>query len=130
MLDTACVMRHQPDFPTATTDEFISIGQLPKLVWASVALFSINLVIGIGIMLTPNVKLDLYGYEVQSVRAASSKPSPFTEVIDTRKKKVQVAAKVYPVVTEAPETYELDLPLRTQPVVYTLERDKKFVVIN
>ena len=123
-------MRHQPDFPTATTDELISIGQLPKLVWASVALFSINLVIGTGIMLTPSVKLDLYGHEVQSVRAASSKPSPFTEVIDNRKKKVQVATKVRPVVTEAPETYELDLPLRTQPVVYTLERDKKFVVIN
>jgi len=90
-------------------------------------------------MLTPTVKLDLYGHEVQSVRAASSKPSPFTEVIDNRKKKVQAAAKVRPVLAEESATldiprvssmYELDIPVRTQPVVYTSERDKKFVVIN
>ena len=134
----ACVMQHQPASKTAT-DELISITRLPKLAWASLALLTINLFIGTGIALTPSLQLDLYGHEVRSVRAASLKPSPFTEVVDVRKKKVHVAAKVRPVLAETPEMldiprvsslYELDLPVRTQPVVYNSERDKKFVVIN
>ena len=117
----------------------ISITQLPKLAWASLALLSMNLVVGTGITLTPSVQLDMYGHEVRSFRAASLKPSPFTEVVDIRKKKVQMAVKARPVLAETPEMldiprvsslYELDLPVRTQPVVYNSERDKKFVVIN
>ena len=109
-------------------------------------------------MLTPDMQLDMFGHEVQRARSTSLKPSPFTQVVDNRKKKVQVAVKARPVLFEpsleetamidadaataldiprVSRVYQLDLPVRTQPVVYhdstplgASERDKKFVVIN
>jgi hypothetical protein len=149
-----------PASSPASEGERMSIWQLPKLLWAGVALFSVNAIIGIGMLYTPDIQPDMFGHEVRSVHDASSKPSPFTEVVDTRKKKVQTAAKLRPVVVEtapleqvamesaqpAPTTldiprvskaYQLDLHVRTQPVIYEnvaprrgSERDKTFVVIN
>jgi hypothetical protein len=124
-----------------TSDEQVCISDLPKLVWAGLALVTINAVIGIGMLITPNMQIDMYGSEVHSVQAASSKPSPFQEVVDTKKHKVRLAAKVTPVtvdstplVDNAPFTvepastsldiprssraYQLDIPARTEPAIY------------
>jgi hypothetical protein len=124
-----------------TSDEQVNISDLPKLVWAGAALVTINAVIGIGMLITPNMQIDMYGTEVQSVHAASSKPSPFQEVVDTKKHKVRLAAKVTPVTVDSTplvdnvpfaiqptstsldlprssRAYQLDIPTRTEPAIY------------
>jgi hypothetical protein len=125
--------------PVEISEDRISIWQLPKLVWAGAALFGINAVIGIGMLITPNLQTDIYGHEaVPTGKAKFAKPSPFTEVVDTRKQKVKLAEKLYPVVAEAPRVdenaaampdanldlprtsrvYQLDMPSRPQPTAY------------
>ena len=122
-------------------DERVCISDLPKLVWAGMALVIINAVIGIGMLITPNMHIDMYGSEVQSVQAVSSKPSPFQEVVDTKKHKVRLAAKVTPVTVDSTplvdnvpftiqpastsldiphssRAYQLDIPARTEPAIY------------
>lgn len=120
--------------------EQVSIWELPKLAWAGAALATMNAVIGIGMLITPNTEIDMYGSEVHSVQAASSKPSPFAEVVDTQKHKVRLAAKVRPVVVDSTPLVDnaafavepastsldiprssrayLDLPARTEPAIY------------
>jgi hypothetical protein len=122
-------------------EQQMSLWELPKLAWAGVALFTINAVIGIGMFVTPDMQTDVYGHEVHGVYAASSKPSPFTQVVDDTKHKVRLAAKVRPVVIDSTplidnqpalvesaaasldiprssRPYQLDMPVRTQPAVY------------
>jgi hypothetical protein len=124
------------------SEDKISIWQLPKVAWAGVALFGVNAVIGIGMLITPNMQTDIYGHEAVQVRTTRfSKPSPFTEVVDTRKPKVKVAQKLHPVAFEQspleetaaaittessldlPRTsrvYQLDMPTRPGPAVYQM----------
>ena len=129
-----------------TFDERVCISDLPKLMWAGVALVTINAVIGIGMLITPNMQIDMYGSEVHSVQAASSKPSPFQEVVDTKKHKVRLAAKVRPVTVDSTplvdnlpftvqpastsldiprssRAYQLDIPARTEPAIYRPSTD-------
>jgi hypothetical protein len=77
-------------------------------------MFAVNVVIGLGMLITPTLEADVYGAEVRTVYAASAKPSPFTEVVDTRKHQVRLAAKARPV-TFVPAPVEdvyasLDMP--------------------
>jgi hypothetical protein len=77
-------------------------------------MFALNVVIGVGMLITPTLEADVYGAEVRTVDTASAKPSPFTEVVDTRKHQVRLAAKARPV-TFVPAPVEdvyasLDLP--------------------
>jgi hypothetical protein len=67
-------------------------------------------------LITPNLDIDPFGAEVQSYDAASSKISPFTEVVDTSRHQVRLAAKARPVlfVPSPEEVYaSLDLPAST-----------------
>lgn len=130
---------------TTTSDNpKVALCDLPKLVWAGAILLTVNLLIGAGMLITPDVEADIYGHEVQARYAADSKPSPFTEVVDSKKHKVRLAAKVRPVLVdmtpltgyetyampvstslEIPRTsraYQLDLPVRTQPALYEVPR--------
>jgi hypothetical protein len=127
-------------------DERISIWCLPKLVWVSAALLITNVLVGIGMFNAPDIQADLYGHEVPAVSAASLKPSPFTPVVDTTKRKVQVAERLRPVFAEptpfepqltdvhaaaalsldipsaSKTAHQLDLPARTQNAVYEIPR--------
>jgi hypothetical protein len=159
LTDSATISYESRESSAVTAaDERIPVTRLPKLLWASAALLSMNLIIGAGMSATSNIELDMYGSEVRASSAAL-KPSPFTEVVDTTKRKVQVAAKLTPVVFESlpieaqvagfdagslsldiprasKASYQLDLPVRTQNAIYELprasatERDIKFRVIN
>lgn len=121
------------------SEDRMSIWQLPKLVWAGAGLFGINAVIGIGMLVTPNLQTDIYGHRMTQTRQVKfPKPSPFTEVVDTRKQKVKLAEKLYPVVSEAPpveenaaaiqesnldlprtsHVYQLDMPSRPESAAY------------
>jgi hypothetical protein len=95
-------------------EQRIPLSRLPKLVWIGSALFAVNVVIGVGMLITPTLEADVYGSEVRTGYTASAKPSPFTEVVDTRKHQVRLAAKARPV-TFVPAPVEdvyasLDLP--------------------
>ena len=83
--------------PAETREQRIPLSRLPKLVWIGSAMFALNVVIGVGMLITPNLEADVYGAEVRTVYAASAKPSPFTEVVDTRKHQVRLVAKARPV---------------------------------
>jgi hypothetical protein len=111
----------------AEDSEKISIWKLPKLLWIGLAIFFLNIVIGTGTLKTPEIQIDAYGKEVQRAYASGTlKPSPFAVTVDTAKHKVRLAAKVYPasftfsaVGQTQPTSYEGDLPVRTEPAVYT-----------
>jgi hypothetical protein len=77
-------------------------------------MFALNVVIGCAMLITPNLEADVYGAEVRTFDTASAKPSPFAEVVDTRKHQVRLAAKARPV-TFVPAPVEdvyasLDMP--------------------
>jgi hypothetical protein len=105
----------------------ISIWKLPKLLWVGLAVFSMNIVVGAGILATPEVQTDLYGKEVQDVSTKEfPKPSPFDVTIETAKHKVRLAEKLYPsafTVSAArpaqPVSLDTGMPVRTEPAVYT-----------
>jgi hypothetical protein len=101
--------------PSQVAEERIPLSSLPKLVWVGGTLFVANLVIGLGMLITPNLETDPYGAEVRSYDVASGKMSPFTEVVDTKRRPVRMAAKARPVTfvpaEEDTSTYaSLDLP--------------------
>jgi len=134
----------EPKTSADDAGEKLPIGQLPKSAWVGAALFVINLTIGIGMLVTPDMQTDVYGHDAvdgRGVYAGSSKPSPFAEVVDTTKHKVRLAAKLRPVVFEAvppmegqpaavetastsldipraSRAYQLDMPVRTENAVY------------
>ena len=83
--------------PVDTPEESISWRALPKLVWVGGALFVTNLLFGLGMLITPNLETDPFGAEVRSYDVATGKISPFTEVVDTKKRPVRLAAKAHPV---------------------------------
>ena len=104
--------------PTQVAEERIPLSSLPKLVWVGGALFVANLVIGLGMIITPNLEADPYGAEVRSYDVAAGKMSPFSELVDTKRRPVRMAAKARPVtfvpVEEDMSTYaSLDLPSST-----------------
>jgi hypothetical protein len=95
------------------------ITALPKLVWVGSALFVTNLLVGIGMLITPSLDTDPYGREVQAYDSTSSKISPFMRTVDSTKHKVRLAAKAVPVTfvpapveeeTSAYTNASLDLP--------------------
>jgi hypothetical protein len=104
--------------PVRADEERIPLSALPKLVWAGGALFAMNLLIGMGMFMTSNLEIDPFGKEVQSYDAASSKISPFTETVDTKKRKVRTAAKLTPA-TFVPAPQDEFLASNGTPVEYT-----------
>jgi hypothetical protein len=144
--------------PATRVEDFekISIWRLPKLIWIGLALFCTNIVIGTGVLETPEIHMDVYGKEVQSAYVAGApKPSPFAVTVDTAKHKVRLAEKLYPasftvsaVGLTQPASFDTYAPVPTQPAVYNTdnhyqvrqaidviprrasENDGKFVVIN
>ncbi len=98
----------------------------PKLFWAGAALFAANLFVVGGILLSPDLRVGLYGAELPSARTVSvDKPSPFTQVVDTEKpRKVKLAQRVTPVLYQEPVAAEmapaeLNIPRASQAVAAT-----------
>ena len=97
----------------------------PKMIWVGAALFTMNVLIGVGILVTPSLETDPYGQEVvEAFDAASSKVSPFMQTVDTKRHKVKLAVKLRPVAFVPPQTEEsfgyteasLDIPRSTSSV--------------
>jgi hypothetical protein len=73
-----------------------------KLFWAGAILFAVNVLVAIGIWLSPGLRVNMYGEEKEHLTAAY-KPSPFTEVVSTKPvRKPRLAAKLRPVVVQTP----------------------------
>ena len=69
----------------------------PKLFWAGIILFTLNLITAAGFWLRPELRVGMYGREVQ--RVAAFKPSPWTPAVSTAKVKAPRAAeKLRPIV--------------------------------
>lgn len=113
-LDTVGYEQNETATVRAEEQDRIPLTALPKLVWVAGSLFVLNLMFGIGMLITPNLETDPYGKEVEASDAASSKISPFTQTIDTEKRKVRVAAKLNPV-TFVPPTQDEFLAMTTTP---------------
>lgn len=102
------------------SEERVPLAALPKMVWLGAGLFTANLIIGFALSITPSLSTDPYGREVQGYDSASAKMSPFTQVVDTSRHKVKLAAKARPVTfvpaaedLSAYESASLDLPRST-----------------
>lgn len=123
-----------------TPEDHIPLSSLPKLVWLGGVLFTANLLVGFGMWATPTLMTDPFGQEVHASDSASSKPSPFTSVVDTTRHKARLAAKATPVAfvptpestdiyaaaaldmprgtTQSLDRSQLDLPVRTERAAY------------
>ena len=94
--------------------------RIPKLFWAGVVLFAVNLLILFCIWLSPELRVNMYGEDSESI-SAYFRPSPFTEQVNPAKaQKPKQAAKLRPVffedplMTEFSQSAELVLPRSTQ----------------
>src|SRR4051794_36841995 len=71
---------------------------LPKLFWAGVVLFAVNAAITMAIGISPEMNVSMYGETPQKqTTSVASKPSPFTEVVQTAAAKPTTAVKLQPV---------------------------------
>jgi hypothetical protein len=78
----------------------------PALFRAGAILFSVNLLILMGIWLSPELRVGMYGEETES-NHSYYKPSAFTEVVDTTPaRQVRAAARVRPVLFQDPAAAE------------------------
>lgn len=76
----------------------------PKLFWAGLGVFAANLAVLFGVVLSPELRVGVYGDETPAAYAASvDKPSPFTPVVEEGKpRKVKLAERVHPVLYQEP----------------------------
>src|SRR5215203_5929990 len=116
LTDVQSAICERSDKSVECVEERIPLTALPKLVWVGAALFTANVLVGIGMWVTPNRTTDPYGREVTH-DSSYTKPSPFTEVVDTTRHRVRLAAKVRPAsIVASPENTDayaasLDVPL-------------------
>lgn len=107
----------ETDEPKAA--ERLSIWQLPKLVWACGALFSVNLLVAGAIAISPELQVDMYGETADSAGGytlADAKPSPFVETASLKPRPVRTAERLRPIVEVNPEVQAamlMELPART-----------------
>jgi hypothetical protein len=100
-LDNAVEVANELEPGTATAS--VSPASVPKLFWASVSLFAVNVLVLSGIALSPELRVTVYGEDRPGYISDDSKPSPFTEVVDTAKpRKVKLAQRVTPVLYQEP----------------------------
>jgi hypothetical protein len=86
----------------AEDDGQISLWQLPKIFWAALLVFGLNVGLAIVVLFGPELHVDMYGdQEERVVLAAESKPSPFVGTPEEKPRKVRVAEKLTPVLVEA-----------------------------
>lgn len=89
----------EPGVETASA----SSASLPKLFWAGISLFAMNIVVLGGIALSPELRVSVYGEDLPGHSISVDKPSPFTEVVDTAKpRKVKLAQRVTPILHQEP----------------------------
>jgi hypothetical protein len=77
----------------------------PKLFWAGAALFAANLAVLFGVVLSPELRVGLYGAERPGAYTVTSvdKPSPFTPVVEEGKpRKVKLAQRLRPILYQEP----------------------------
>ena len=99
-----------------TSDDKISLWQLPKIAWACAILFSVNLLIAGAIAISPQLNVDIYGEASADVVLAGAKPSAFVDP-EPPARPVRAAMKMTPVVELLPETAAaLDMELANMPV--------------
>jgi hypothetical protein len=78
--------------------------KLPALFWATMILFSANLVIAGSLLLTERLRVDAYGQELTEGEITNDwRPSPYTEVVASAKRKVRQPEQLYPASFIAPE---------------------------
>ncbi|MBC7927545.1 MAG: hypothetical protein H7039_18015 [Bryobacteraceae bacterium] len=84
---------------------------LPKLFWAGVSLFVVNMfVMGVSAS-SPELRVNAYGAENSTTYESAGKPSPFTEVIGTANRQpVKAPVRVVPVIPQQPVLADLGSP--------------------
>lgn len=91
-------------------DTFNSPASVPKLFWAGASLFIVNLAVLGAIALSPELRISVYGADHSSFSVYATKPSPFTEVVDTaRPRKVKLAQRVTPILYREPVMEDVSL---------------------
>jgi|SRR5687768_3554893 hypothetical protein len=85
----------------ADDDGHISLWQLPKIFWAALLVFGLNVGLAVVVLFGPELHVDMYGDQEHVVLAAESKPSPFVGTPEEKPRKVRVADKLTPVLVEA-----------------------------
>ena len=104
---------------TEAPAEKLTLWQLPKLVWACGALFSVNLLIAGAIAISPELRVDMYGEAVDPASEfalAGARPSPFVEPASLKPRPVRTAERLRPIVEIDPEVQAavmMELPART-----------------
>ena len=106
--------------PAGTDAAHGSKQRMPNLFWAGAVLFAVNLLILFCIWLSPELRVNMYGEDSESM-SAYFRPSPFTEQVNPAKaQKPKQAAKLRPVFYEDPslmefsQSAEMVLPRSTQ----------------
>ena len=87
----------ETDRPGEEQVEQISIWELPKIFWAAVILFVVNLVVATGIAASPELDVDIRGEAAGSAVSAKSRPSAFVDPEPQRRRAVREAVKLQPV---------------------------------
>jgi hypothetical protein len=77
--------------------EKISIWDLPKILWAGLILFVVNLVIATGIAASPELDVDIRGETAGAAAAAATKPSAFVKPEPEKQRAVRAPVKLQPV---------------------------------
>ena len=95
--------------------------RFPVLFWAAVILFVVNLLVLVGIWLSPELRVGFYGIESGKLSGSYTRPSPFDEQVTmSASRKVKQPEKVRPVLYQEPqsmEAAELDLPRASMPAM-------------
>lgn len=102
--------------PEAEDAAHISLWQLPKIFWAALFVFSLNVALAVVVLFGPELHVDMYGDQEHVVQAAELKPSPFVGTPEEKPRRVRVADKLTPVLVEAGAP---SMGLSYRPVSYT-----------
>ena len=97
--------------------------KLPPLFWAALILFVANLLVLLGIWLSPELRVGIYGEDEGVLTGSYIKPSPFTERVEMATvRKPRRPEKVRPVLYQATEIVEA--ASLTQPTVTAPDPDQ------
>ncbi|HUS05845.1 MAG TPA: hypothetical protein VMZ52_06105 [Bryobacteraceae bacterium] len=89
---------------------------IPKLFWAALLIFAVNLSIVIWFYFSPGFSVRMSGFHPEeAARLAMAKPSVFDRTVDEKPMRIRAAAKVRPVLYDLPV---LNIPAKTVLAVY------------
>jgi len=75
--------------------------ELPNLFWAGAIIFMMNVLVAVGILISPDLRSPVNTPVTQSTYKGD-RPSPFTEIISERRARIRSAAHIRPVILMQP----------------------------